>query len=143
MPALPPFASLPPASLRQQVAPDEWQSHIEAWILLAQAYLELPEPKFNIVTEHADSSVVHFIRSYVHEYSESSSQSLSRSTRLIDLHKLVYLLCHRLLSSKSNPVLLDWSFLSEFSHLFFHVSSIGELLKKAWQSNSVIIERSL
>jgi activating signal cointegrator complex subunit 2 len=140
---LPPFASFPPATLRLQVAPDEWQGYIEAWILLAEAYLESSEPIFDSVTEHADSSVVHFVRSYVHEYSESSNQSLPRSSRSIDLHKLVYLLCHRLLSSKSNQALLHWSFLSEFSHLFSQVSNIGELLNQAWQIHSIFIEKGL
>jgi activating signal cointegrator complex subunit 2 len=140
---LPPFAPFPPVTLRDQIAPQEWQSGIEAWISLAEAYLESPDPVFNRVAGRSDSSVVLFVRSYVHECSESSKQPISRSTRSIDLHKHIYLLCHRLLSSKPNQSLLHWTFLCEFAYTFSQVSSIRKLLDQTWQTHSTHIEGSL
>src|ERR1700761_8650653 len=140
---LPPFAPFPPAKLRLQIPPDEWQSYIEAWIALAEAYLSSPESVFNSIASRPDSSVVSFVKLYVHEYSESSNESLSGSPGAINLRKLVYLLCHRLLSSKSSKTLCHWTFLSEFAHIFSQVSSISKLLDQVWQNNSAEIEGSL
>jgi activating signal cointegrator complex subunit 2 len=144
MAQLPAFVPFPPATIRLQIAPDEWQLCIDAWIALAEAYLRASDPVFNSIVEASDSSVIQFVKSLVHEQSESPNESLLRSRISVTLYRLVYLLTRRiLLLPKATQSLLNWSFLSEFAQIFCKVSDIEVLLDQVWQKHSSYIEGTL
>ena len=141
----PGFVLFPPAALRLHIAPEEWEACLEAWITLAEAYLRLPAPSFESLTGNDGSGVISFLASYVHEHSESTAPGSLLSTRhAVNLHRLVFLLCHRLLSSERiRPALLEWLFLSEFSQIFRHNSSLHQLLDGIWKKRPPVLEANL
>jgi activating signal cointegrator complex subunit 2 len=144
MKSLPQFAPYPEANLRLEIAPTEWLSYLDAWIQLGQAYLGIPDEKFLNLVAGKESSLVAFVISYVEATSESPSSPQTDTTRAHNLHKVVFILCRRLLQTpKLNPYLLQWSFLSRFAHIFHRVQNATTLLDQVWKFHSKTIEKSL
>lgn len=141
---LPPFAPFPPAALRAHISPEEWNNYQEAWILLAEAYLNVPDVDLDKVVHRSDSSLTSFVQSYVQGQFESPASSSGSRLQTIALHKSVFLLCHRLLLMQiPPPILIKWRFLAQFAHSFSQVSSVSKLLTQVWQAQSSKIEESL
>ncbi|KAL8973737.1 MAG: hypothetical protein Q9197_002024 [Variospora fuerteventurae] len=82
---LPTFAPYPPANLRKDIVPEEWELCLDAWLLLAEAHLLLPLEVFTSKISR-DPSLPRFLSSYV----ESNSQGTKRDnvdTKSIELRR--------------------------------------------------------
>ncbi|KAL8788434.1 MAG: hypothetical protein Q9213_001657 [Squamulea squamosa] len=131
---LPPFAPFPPANLKKEIVPAEWELCLDAWILLAQGHLLLSPDAFSLKTSE-DPSVVTFLSSFVEaNVRHPSTRDLDSKSKT--LKHLCYLLVHRCLSElkQKPPSLLTWEFLSDFSLVYTRSPSLGPLLQSVWYS---------
>ena len=77
MMALPPFASFPPANIRSEIPPEEWQGCLESWVLLAKSNLLLSSEEFSLqITK--DPSIVKFLLSYIRQNAATKEDPTSR-----------------------------------------------------------------
>ncbi|KAI4097098.1 MAG: hypothetical protein LQ344_000507 [Seirophora lacunosa] len=131
LPALAPF---PPANLREEILPEEWELCLDAWLLLAEAHLLLPPDIFKSKLSK-DPSLTRFLSSYV----ESNAPDPKRDNidpKSTELRRRCFLLTHRCLSEvkQKPPLLLNWPFLSGFSAIYARSPSLRTLLQSLWQS---------
>lgn len=141
---LPPLAPVPPAALRRDIASEEWDAFLDAWVTLSSAYLHLSSKDFSSAASD-DGSLVSFLTSYFHEAARAGSDEHQfQSGKAPGLRKHCFLLSHRLLSAdRIPPALLQWSFLSDFSHVFLRSERLKELLQSLWKRHSEKLEPSL
>lgn len=141
---LPPLAPFPPAALRRDIVPDEWDTFLDSWTALSQAYLNLSASEFSSAATD-DGSLVKFLTSYFHEAARSGSNDLPfLSQKALHLRKQSFLLSHRLLSAERIPsTLLRCTFLSDLSHVFLHSTRLKDLLENLWKKQGDKIEPSL
>ncbi|KAF2144616.1 uncharacterized protein K452DRAFT_284943 [Aplosporella prunicola CBS 121167] len=141
---LPPLAPFPPAALRRDIQPQEWEEFLDAYITLAQLYLQLSPKEFPSAASD-DGSLVAFLTSYFHEAAGPAGNELHfHSEKALGLRKQCFLLSHRLLSGDHVPSnLLQWTFLADFSHVFIRSERLKELLGSLSQRKSDEIESSL
>ncbi|UNI17500.1 hypothetical protein JDV02_003840 [Purpureocillium takamizusanense] len=112
MPSLPPLAPYPKASWQQRLSPQEWETLLETWTLLCQAYLALPDDEFRSAA--SDESVAAFAATYVIETATSPPSPTSTQ-----LSRLVFQLTSRLLTLEPPPhQLLQYSFLCGLAKLY-------------------------
>ena len=133
---LPPFAPYP-KSLKKEIVPEEWESCIDAWIVLAQGYLLLPSGAFSLKLSQ-DSSVVEFLLSFVEAHARHLNiNAIDSKSRL--LRQICYELVHRCLSESKQkpPLLLTWHFLSDLSIVYARSPSLSTLLQAVWQSEAL------
>lgn len=133
MMALPPFASFPPAIIRSEVPPEEWQGCLDSWVLLAKSNLLLSSEEFSLQITN-DPSIVDFLISYIRENASSNENSTNSSESAKRLRRESFLLLHRILMEvKPVPTaLLDWAFLGDFAIIYHTSKSLKELLKSVW-----------
>lgn len=130
--ALPPFAPFPPASLRKEIVPVEWEACVDAWILLAQGSLLLPPKSF--LKHSKDPSLSDFLVSYMRECSISDPLD-STAIRARTLRRECFILIHRSLT-EVNPApqaLLDWEFLGDLSTVYSRSKNLRSLLSIVWK----------
>lgn len=133
MMALPPFASFPPAHIRSEIPPEEWQGCLESWVLLAKSNLLLSSEEFSLqITK--DPSIVEFLVSYIGENAASNENSTDRSESAKRLRRESFLLLHRILMEvKPVPTaLLEWASLGDFAIIYHTSKSLVELLESVW-----------
>lgn len=133
---LPPFAPYP-TTLRKEILPEEWESCIDAWILLAQGHLLLPRDVFSLKLSQ-DPSVVEFLSSFVEAHARRLNiNAIGSKSKL--LRPTCYRLVHRCLSEiKQKPqLLLTWHFLSDLSIVYAKSPSLSALLQAVWQSEDL------
>ena len=135
--ALPAFVSFPPASLRAEILPEEWEACIDAWILLAQGHLLLPANIF-AVKSAKNQSLINFLISYMKESSHDESM-VSKTERVRSLRKECFLLVHRLLTEVDPPPppLLEWAFLGDLSTVYARSPRLRELINSIWARHSL------
>ncbi|KFH46044.1 CUE domain-containing protein-like protein [Hapsidospora chrysogenum ATCC 11550] len=139
MAALPPFAPFPQAPWRQHLTREEWDALLEAWALLSQACLGLPDEDFSKKAAQ-DESMGLFVASFMNEVAESSPSSLgSYSTRLL---KSVFQLSSRLLSNNPPTSLLSFDFLSSFSRVY-PAKHTSQPIAKLFINHGPAVEASL
>ncbi|KAL8833072.1 MAG: hypothetical protein Q9170_004534, partial [Blastenia crenularia] len=140
---LPPFAPFPPANVRRDIMPDEWELCLDAWILLAQGHLLLPLEIFEQKVLK-DSSVPTFLSSYVESHTQTpSSSNLDQRSR--DLRRTCFLLTHRCLSELRHkpPALLEWQFLSNLSTVYAEAPGLRPLLQELWRAEERDLSKRL
>ncbi|KAI9680721.1 MAG: hypothetical protein M1817_004161 [Caeruleum heppii] len=142
---LPPLAPYPPSSLQKDRPPNEWDACLDAWASLIGFYLQSPRTEFlDCCTEK--SSVSQFLFSYVHETS-LSHHSVSRIQSPLGqrLHRLVFLLTHRVLSEcPAIPDLLrQWVFLADLGVLYGRSQALQSLLASLWKRHATELEPGL
>lgn len=138
MMALPPFASFPPANVRSEIPPEEWQGCLESWVLLAQGNLLLSSEEFSLqITK--DPSIVEFLVSYIGENAASNENSTNRSESAKRLRRESFLLLHRILMEvKPVPTaLLEWASLGDFAVIYHNSKSLVELLESVWDRENL------
>lgn len=131
--ALPPFAPFPPAIIRSEVPPEEWQGCLESWVLLAKSNLLLSSEEFSLqITK--DPSIVQFLLSYIGENAASNENSTNASESAKRLRRESFLLLHRILMEvKPVPTaLLEWASLGDFAIIYQTSKSLMELLESVW-----------
>ncbi|KAK8236274.1 hypothetical protein IWZ00DRAFT_446259 [Phyllosticta capitalensis] len=141
---LPPLAPFPPSSVRRSIPPAEWESCLDAWITLAGAHLHLSQTEFSQAAAD-EGHLVSFLTSYFQEAAKATgNDSQFQSKKAHELKKQCFLLSHRLLSAEKIPQkLLDWTFLSNLSHVFMRSERLRELLSSLWKKNGDQIEAGL
>ncbi|KAI4109911.1 MAG: hypothetical protein L6R37_000261 [Teloschistes peruensis] len=135
---LPSFAPYPPPNLRKDIVPEEWESCLHAWLLLAEGHLLLSPVAFSTKVSK-DQSLIHFLESYVDsengppDYSDPQSQTHHR------LKRLCYLLVHRCLLElkKKHELLLEWQFISSLGILYGKWSTLRILLQDLWRKGDL------
>jgi activating signal cointegrator complex subunit 2 len=143
--SLPAFVAFPPASVRSKISATEWEQSLDAWTIMVEAVLSLEEGKtLESLVQKNDSGVSAFLVSYIAEHSDSSNAGLLSTPSSVELHKTIYLLVRKLLTSPStSKELLDWKFLSQVCLVYETLPSLEQLLSKAWGLHSKRIETSL
>lgn len=137
--SVPPFAPFPRKSLRQSILPQEWSLYLESWISLSEIYLRLDDQNFSS-NLNEPSSLAGFLVSFFHELAEDPTLA----PNLIALRRKSFLLLHRIFSGSNIPEqLLNWSILSNISHVFPKSEQLRSLLQTVWKQNSAQIEKSL
>jgi activating signal cointegrator complex subunit 2 len=143
--SLPPLAPYPPAELRRNLAPDEWEACLDAWLSLSTLYLHLGKSDFNSVARD-QQSLVPFLTSYYRTLAqERQLQHGQTHAKEHTLRKSCFILTHRILLTTSDPPasLIQWDFLADFSHVYTRTQSLDLLLQKLWSSKRSAIDRSL
>lgn len=139
---LPAFALFPLAALREQLLPDEWIACLDAWLVLIDSHLSLPDAAFLSISAR-DESLTAFLTSFAHETALGSTSILGPSQSAKRLHKDSFLLTSRLLRSSSPPVpLSQWEFLSDFCRVYGKKRSL-ELLSSLSESAQKSLDASL
>lgn len=141
---LPPFAPYPQAGFRKQLVPQEWEACLDAWLSLSELYLRLPQQDFDSLVRKNDS-LSPFLQSYYYETSKDQHNANYSKLKETTLRKSCFILTHRvLLNGGETPAkLLQWDFLSDFSHAYMKTQSLELLLQKVWQKKSIAVEGSL
>lgn len=142
--SLPPLASYPPAQVRKDLVSEEWEACLDAWLSLSSLYLRLGKSEFEAAAQH-EQSLVPFLTSYYRVSAQDRQHHGGANRKEQTLRKSCFILTHRLLLTASDPPasILQWDFLSDFSHVYMKTQSLDLLLKKFWQSKRATIERSL
>ncbi|GAB7346366.1 hypothetical protein MBLNU457_5074t1 [Dothideomycetes sp. NU457] len=144
--AAPAIAPYPPATFRKQLVPEEWEACLDAWISLTEYYLRVSPEGFQAALSGDNESITRFLLSYYRETSQDHGISRNQaSPKTHVLHRLAFLLTHRsILEVKSAPkALLNWTFVSDFSHAYSKSHSLEAFLDTLWQKRQSEIEASL
>ncbi|KAL1301730.1 hypothetical protein AAFC00_005934 [Neodothiora populina] len=141
--SLPPIAPYPPARLRTDLTPEEWEACLDAWLSLSGLYLRLQQSEFEKAAAET-SSLISFLKSYFHELPSEQHVSAIRSKDQT-LKRTCFILVHRILLEEANPPssLLRWEFISDFCHAYIRTQSLDTLLKRLWQRKEAQWEASL
>lgn len=139
MSTLPALAPFPKASWQTQLSSAEWDSLVQAWKVLCQAYVNLSDEEFvKAADNHA--SLVSFTSSFVQETAKAG-RPIEGSTTLL---RPVFHLTSRLLLLLNPPGLLEYDFLAAFARIYPKSRSatlIGDLFDK--NASRIVIEASL
>lgn len=141
--SLPPIAPVPPANLRREIGPEEWEACLDAWIALCQAHLRLPAKDFSAAVQE-DGQMVRFVTSYFREIFLASNDPSFRGDKASSLKRQCFLVLHRILSGDAIPSsFLEWAFLSRLSHVFPRSESLRRLLQGVWERRQAEIIEGL
>lgn len=143
--ALPPVAPFPPAGFRKDLAPEDWEACLDAWLSLTEAYLHLPDDAFQSAVAHELSGFQGFMISFYAEISSLTDQdSRLSSTKVSSLRRVCFLLCHRVLTEHVPPHgLLGYVFLSNFCRTYPKSSALQKTLSALWRKNGHGVELGL
>jgi activating signal cointegrator complex subunit 2 len=142
--SLPSLASYPPAQVRKDLGTDEWEACLDAWLSLSTLYLRLGKSEFESAARK-EQSLVPFLTSYYQVSAQERQQHGQTQGKEHTLRKTCFILTHRILLTTSHPPapLLQWGFLSDFSHVYMRTQSLDLLLQKLWRSRHDDLDRSL
>jgi activating signal cointegrator complex subunit 2 len=142
--SLPSLASYPPAQVRKDLGPQEWEACLDAWLSLSAFYLRLEKSQFETAARN-EQSLVPFLTSYYRVSAQERQQHGQSQGKEHTLRKTCFILTHRILLTTSTPPapLLQWEFLSDFSHVYMKTQSLDLLLQKLWRSRHSDLDRSL
>ncbi|KAI4752480.1 hypothetical protein E4T52_15285 [Aureobasidium sp. EXF-3400] len=142
--SLPSLASYPPAQVRKDLGPQEWEACLDAWLSLSAFYLRLGKSEFETAARN-EQSLVPFLTSYYQVSAQERQQYGQSQGKEHTLRKTCFILTHRILLTTPTPPapLLKWEFLSDFSHVYMKTQSLDLLLQKLWRSRHSDLDRSL
>jgi activating signal cointegrator complex subunit 2 len=140
---LPPFASYPPANIRLEMAPDEWQACLSGWITLAEAHLRTAPEKFDRSKSEIISDVAVFLQSYFREHSRSTSKA-SADAKILQLHRLCFLLAHKQASAPALPeYICKVDFLTDFCKSYAATPPLTSVLQLIWKQGHAALTQDL
>jgi len=131
--ALPPFAPIPPHSIRLGLAPEEWQACLDAWLTLAELNLRLPVTQFK-QSQLETLALPSFLQSLY-----SSLTSLGRDDHTFSgptarrLQKATFMLTRRVILETSLLSELGWTFLSDYCHVHIRSNAVTQLMSAIWK----------
>lgn len=132
---LPQLVPFPPASVKKDILPEEWELCVDSWLLLAQRYLALPAEAFAPKTAK-ESGLIGFLSSYVTDASASSDDYTQKSRRL---RRVCFLLIHRTFT-EVRPIplpLFEWRFMAKLSTVYARSESLARLLQDVWHQEQL------
>lgn len=129
---LPPLATAPPPSIREQISSEDWVASLDAWIIAIEARLQLSQENFEKLAIK-DAEVKPFLVSYLHYATPPSIGSTARTLR-----RLCFLLGRRLLLAHGavSEKFLDYQFLGKFCMAYGRSPALKPLLQDIWQQSS-------
>ncbi|KAK1573701.1 CUE domain-containing protein [Colletotrichum navitas] len=145
--SLPPLAPFPSSQWRAKLTPEDWESLLDAWATLTQAYLTLPDAQLAKAASKEDSSVPPFLSSLVTKLADAPagpSTVLSPSAHSRTLLRSAFALASRLLTTPSHPppvALTSPPFLAAFSKLYRR--SAPPVLSRAFTLHGHALEQAL
>ncbi|KAI5204270.1 hypothetical protein E4T39_03756 [Aureobasidium subglaciale] len=142
--SLPSLASYPPAEVRKDLVPEEWEACLDAWLSLSALYLRLGKSEFESAARN-EQSLVPFLTSYHQVSAQERHQHRHSHGKEHNLRRSCFILAHRILLTTSAPParLLQWGFLSDFSHVYMKTQSLDLLLQKLWRTRHSDLDQSL
>ncbi|KAK2042131.1 CUE domain-containing protein [Colletotrichum somersetense] len=145
--SLPPIAPFPSSQWRAKLTPEDWESLLDAWTTLTQAYLALPDAQLAKDASKEDSSLPPFLSSFVTELAATAagpSSVLGPSAHARTLLRSAFALASRLLTTPSHPpptALTAPPFLAAFSKLYRR--SAPPVLSRAFALHGPALEQPL
>ncbi|KAK3113731.1 hypothetical protein LTR53_008669 [Teratosphaeriaceae sp. CCFEE 6253] len=138
--ALPPLAPLPPSSIRLSIAPEEWESCLDAWLTLAEANLRLPAKAF--VSAAGDGGTLSpFLPPFYREVVSSGSANGTLSgTKGRSLQKTCFMLVDRMTADDAVPSpLLSLGFFSDFCRVHIRSAALARLMSVLWKRKAQVL----
>lgn len=144
MEKLPPLAPVPPPAVQRSISHDEWESFLDAWILLLGIRIEASDSVFKEVVAK-DESTSGFLSSFYQQLATTNEPGLRTGAKARTLRKLCFLLTRRLLldAPTSPSELLDWNVLGSMCSCYPSSSALKRLLSEAWDRHHDAITPSL
>ena len=129
---LPVFAPFPPARLRQQIPPDEWDGFLDSWTSLIHIYLSSSTEALAASVQNGGNHVFAFLASVLKE--AGGDATLFRySAREITLRRLCFLLVKRLSECEAVPLsYYDPSFLGDLCVFYSGSPALRDLVEHLW-----------
>lgn len=142
---LPPLAPVPPLRLRIELAPEEWEACLHAWITLGQLHLRSADENFWSSAADEDGPLVPFLTSYFREAALAGKTDIHFGhPDVAKLSKLSFRFCQRiLLADKPAWPLLHWTFLAHVAQCFPRSEAVIQLLRTVYQKHQASIEQEL
>ncbi|KAF4244592.1 hypothetical protein CNMCM6805_007990 [Aspergillus fumigatiaffinis] len=144
MEELPPLAPVPPPAVQRSISHEEWESFLDAWILLLGIRIEASDSVFKEVVSK-DESTSGFLSSFYQQLATTNAPELRTGPKARTLRKCCFLLTRRLLldAPTSPSELLDWSVLGAICCCYPSSSALKRLLSEAWDKHHEAITSSL
>jgi activating signal cointegrator complex subunit 2 len=144
MEKLPPLAPVPPPAVQRSISHEEWESFLDAWILLLGIRIEASDSVFKEVVSK-DESTSGFLSSFYQQLATTNAPELRTGPKARTLRKCCFLLTRRLLldAPTSPSELLDWSVLGAICCCYPSSSALKRLLSEAWDKHHEAITSSL
>ncbi|PKX98123.1 ASCC2 family CUE domain-containing protein [Aspergillus novofumigatus IBT 16806] len=144
MEKLPPLAPVPPPAVQRSILHEEWESFLDAWILLLGIRIETSDSVFKEVVSK-DEPTSGFLSSFYQQLATSNVSALRTGARARTLRKCCFLLTRRLLLDAPNPPseLLEWNVLGAMCCCHPSSAALKRLLSEAWDRHHEAITSSL
>ncbi|KAF2169734.1 hypothetical protein M409DRAFT_64764 [Zasmidium cellare ATCC 36951] len=139
--SLPPFAPIPPATVRISLGPEEWEACLDAWLTLSEMALRVTVSEINSITG-IDGSLSTYLVSFYSEISDlKQSDATLRNAKTVSILKVNFRLVKRIWieSDAVPPSLLSFDVLSKFCHAHTRVPDLPvtqQLLSELWKRRS-------
>lgn len=140
--SLPPLVSIPPESIRLNIAPAEWEACLDAWISLAELYLQSPS-KQKPGTTAKDNSLAEFLSSFYREVATAGKDDTAftgqSATRLKDI-------CFRLTERvwlQDRIAISSFDYLPDFCSVHVKSSRLPSLMKRLWDKHESLLRERI
>ncbi|KAK4497328.1 hypothetical protein PRZ48_011779 [Zasmidium cellare] len=139
--SLPPFAPIPPATVRLSLGPEEWEACLDAWLTLSEMALRVPVTELDS-TKGSDGSLSEYLVSFYSEISDlKANDATLKNAKTISILKVNFRLVKRIWieSDPVPPSLLSSNFLSKFGHAHARVPDLAvtqQLFSELWKRRS-------
>lgn len=142
--SLPGFVPLPPAKLKQQIKPSEWNTFLLAWSSLAQAHTQLSDESLIKQILRPDTNVEGFLESFLSHAATSKGRFLDTEPER-GLKQSVFDLIVRLskLEGRRAPRLHTISFIEDLSCVYLEDPQLQDLVQRLWQSTRLLSGKKL
>lgn len=144
MEKLPPLAPVPPPAVQRSISHEEWESFLDAWILLLGIRIEASDSVFKEVVSK-DEYTRGFLSSFYQQLATTNAPELRTGTKARTLRKCCFLLTRRLLleAPTSPSEMLEWNFLGAMCCCYPSSSALKRLLSETWGRHHEAITSSL
>ncbi|QIX00738.1 hypothetical protein AMS68_006255 [Peltaster fructicola] len=135
--ALPVFAPYPPLEIRSTFPAEEWKQCLDAWTILAKAYLHAEDKAFRTAIDSNSFSI--FLQSYYEQWSKADEKPATGSSPAADaLKRNCFLLVQKCYATNPQHELLsNLRFLSHFSRAHLKSTELAKLLTSVWESSQL------
>ncbi|EAW11570.1 ASCC2 family CUE domain-containing protein [Aspergillus clavatus NRRL 1] len=144
MEGLPPLAPVPPPAVQKSIPREDWESCLDAWILLLGIRIEASDADFRDSVCKDESTII-FLSSFYQQLATSGVPGLQTGCGVRTLRKLCFLLTRRLVLDAPTPPpdVLEWSFLAAMCCCYPSSSALKRLLSDAWSRHHETITSGL
>ncbi|KAJ5668194.1 uncharacterized protein N7477_006764 [Penicillium maclennaniae] len=143
MAEFPPLAPVPSPAVRRSILSDDWESCLDAWMMLLGIRLNASEEQFK-TAGCKDLPVVSFLDSF-YQYAAAGDPDLQAGPKARQLRKLCFLATRRYILGLPKPPegLLNWQFLGNLCCCYPSSNALKTSLSTAWDMHHEQISSSL